>query len=166
VITTVAGNGTNAYTGDGGPATSASFHPKGLTIDSVGNLYISDLAASVIRKINTAGIISTVAGHAGESTVFSGDGGLATTNASIYISSNHNGLAVDSAGNLYIADDGHHRIRKVDTNGVITTVAGNGKLNYSGDGGPATSTSLYRPSGVALDSAGNLYRRYLQFSRS
>jgi uncharacterized protein (TIGR03437 family) len=156
VITTVAGNGTNATTGDGGPATSAALHPNGVTVDSQGNLYIADVGTSVIRKVNTAGIISTVAGFAGERRAFSGDGGLATK-ASIYVSSNHNGLAVDSAGNLYIADDGHHRIRKVDSSGIITTVAGNGQINYSGDGGPATSASLWRPSGVALDHAGNLY---------
>ena len=156
VITTVAGNGTNAYAGDGGPAISASMHPNGVTVDAAGNIYIADLSKSVIRKVDTAGNISTVAGFDGERTVFSGDNGPAQS-ASIYISSNHDGLAVDSAGNLYIADDGHHRIRKVDTNGIITTVAGNGKLNYSGDGVPATSTSLYRPSGVAVDHAGNLY---------
>lgn len=156
VISTVAGNGTNDYAGDTGPAISASMHPNGVTVDTAGNIYIADLSKSVIRKVDTAGIITTVAGFAGESTVFSGDGGPATK-ASIYISSNHDGLAVDSAGNLYIADDGHHRIRKVDTHGVITTVAGNGKQNYTGDGVLATSTSLYRPSGVAVDRAGNLY---------
>ena len=156
VITTVAGNGTDASTGDGGQATSASFHPNGVTVDKAGNIYIADLAASVIRKVNTAGIISTVAGFPQEKTQFSGDGGPATS-ASIYISSNHNGLAVDDAGNLYIADDGHHRIRKVSPSGIITTVAGTGKINFSGDGGPATSATLYRPSGVAVDSAGNIY---------
>jgi uncharacterized protein (TIGR03437 family) len=156
VITTVAGNGTDASTGDGGPATSASFHPNGVTVDKAGNIYIADLAASVIRKVNTAGIISTVAGFPQEKTQFSGDGGPATS-ASIYISSNHNALAVDGAGNLYIADDGHHRIRKVSPSGIITTVAGNGKIDFSGDGGPATSASLYRPSGVAVDHDGNIY---------
>ncbi|HTS49581.1 MAG TPA: IPT/TIG domain-containing protein [Bryobacteraceae bacterium] len=156
VISTVAGNGTNDYLGDNGPALSASMHPNGVTVDAAGNIYIADLSKSVIRKVDTTGIITTVAGFDGEKTQFSGDNGPATQ-ASIYISSNHDGLAVDSAGNLYIADDGHQRIRKVDTHGIITTVAGNGKLNYSGDGVPATSTSLYRPSGVAVDQAGNLY---------
>jgi sugar lactone lactonase YvrE len=164
VISTVAGNGNDATSGDGGPATSASLHPNGVTMDSAGNLYIADVASSVIRKVNTAGIISTVAGFAGERTVFSGDGGPATS-ASIYIASNHNGLAVDSAGNLYIADDGHNRVRKVDPSGIITTVAGNGKISFSGDGGPATSATLWRPSGVAVDHAGNLYIADLQNAR-
>lgn len=156
VITTVAGNGTNASSGDGGPATSASIHPNGVTVDSAGNLYIADVATSVIRKVNTAGIISTVAGFADEKTVFSGDGGPATS-ASIYIASNHNGLAVDGVGNLYIADDGHQRIRKVDTAGIIATVAGNGKQGFSGDGGAAIGAQLWRPSAVAVDHTGNLY---------
>ncbi len=156
VITTVAGNGSNSSTGDGGAALSASFHPNGLTIDSQGNIYIADLAKSVIRKVNTAGIITTVAGIGNGSTVFNGDGGQAT-GATIYLGSNHNGIAVDRNGNLYIADPGHHRVRKVDTSGIITTVAGIAKLGFSGDGGPATLASLWSPSGVAVDNAGNLY---------
>ena len=156
VITTIAGNGTNNTAGDGGPAISASLRPDGLAMDSTGNFYVADIAKSVIRKINAAGIITTVAGFAGESTVFSGDGGPAT-NASLYLAQNHNGLALDSAGNLYIADDGHDRIRKVTPSGVITTVAGNGKTLYSGDGGPATQASIGRPAAVVVDAAGNLY---------
>src|SRR5215469_5779138 len=154
VISTVAGNGTNAATGDGGPALSASFHPDGLTVDSAGNIYIADQNHNRIRKVDSNGVITTVAGNG--NTVFAGDGGPATS-ATVYIAGNHNGLAVDSAGNLYIADDGHHRIRKVDTKGIITTVAGTGTQGYSGDGGAATSAQLYRPSGVAVDGAGNLY---------
>jgi hypothetical protein len=91
VISTVAGNGINGYLGDGGPAISASMHPNGVTVDAAGNIYIADLSKSVIRKVDSAGIITTVAGFAGESTVFSGDGGPATK-ASIYISSNHKDL--------------------------------------------------------------------------
>src|SRR5712691_2865263 len=136
VISTIAGNGTNATSGDGGPATSASFHPDGMTLDKDGNIYISDLAKSVIRKINTAGIITTVAGNGNGINQFSGDGGPATS-ASIYILQNHNGLTVDAAGNLYIADDGHQRVRKVDPSGIITTVAGTGSQVFAGDGGPA-----------------------------
>ena len=154
VISTVAGNGTNAATGDGGPALSAAFHPDGLTMDSAGNIYIADQGHNRIRKVTPAGIITTVAGNG--NTVFAGDGGPATS-STVYIAANHNGLAVDAGGNLYIADDGHHRIRKVDANGNITTVAGSGTQGYSGDGGAATKAQLWRPSGVAVDAAGNLY---------
>jgi uncharacterized protein (TIGR03437 family) len=154
VISTVAGNGINASTGDGGPALNASFHPNGLTVDLLGNIYIADQTHNRIRKVDTNGIITTVAGTG--ATQFSGDGGLAV-NATVYISANHDGLAVDALGNLYIADDGHHRIRKVAPNGIITTVAGIGTQGYSGDGGQATKAQLYRPSGVAVDLAGNLY---------
>src|SRR5437016_6180439 len=85
VISTIAGNGTNATSGDGGPATSASFHPDGMTLDKDGNIYISDLAKSVIRKINTAGIINTVAGNGNGSNQFSGDGGPATSASAKWI---------------------------------------------------------------------------------
>jgi sugar lactone lactonase YvrE len=159
VISTIAGNGTQASSGDGGPATSASLQPIGLAVDKAGNVYIADLATSVIRKVNAAGVISTVAGYVGEPMDGDdiNDGGPATK-AGIYLSSEHNGLAVDSAGNLYIADEGHNRIRKVDVStGIITTFAGNGTPGYSGDGGPATSAQLLQPLGVAFDKAGNLY---------
>jgi uncharacterized protein (TIGR03437 family) len=154
VISTVAGNGVSNFTGDGGPATSASFHPDGVTVDGAGNIYIADQNNNRIRKVDPNGIITTVAGNG--STQFTGDAGPATS-STVYIAAMHNGLAVDAAGNLYIADDGHHRVRKVDRNGIITTVAGNGSQNYSGDGVAATKTSLYRPTGVAVDPAGNLY---------
>lgn len=154
VISTIAGNGASAASGDGGPALSASFHPNGLTLDSAGNIYIADQNNNRVRKVSPSGIITTVAGTGG--TQFSGDGGLATS-ATVYIASNHNGLAVDAAGNLYIADDGHHRIRKVDPNGIITTVAGAGTQGFSGDGAAATKAQLWRPSAVAVDAAGNLY---------
>ena len=154
VISTIAGSGGSSSTGDGGPAASASFHPDGLTIDSAGNIYIADQNNNRVRKIDPNGIITTVAGNG--NTQFTGDGGLATS-STVYIAGMHNGLAVDAAGNLFIADDGHNRIRKVDAKGIITTVAGNGSLNYSGDGVAATKTSLYRPTGVAVDAAGNLY---------
>jgi uncharacterized protein (TIGR03437 family) len=154
VISTVAGNGNANAAGDGGPATSASFHPDGLTLDSAGNIYIADQNNNRIRKVDLNGNITTVAGNG--NTQFKGDGGLATS-GTVYIAANHNGLAVDGAGNLYIADDGHHRIRKVDSGGIITTVAGTGTQGFSGDGGPAISAQLYRPSGVAVDHAGNLY---------
>jgi uncharacterized protein (TIGR03437 family) len=159
VISTVAGNGTQASTGDGGPATSASLQPIGVAVDPAGNLYIADRATSVIRKVNAAGVITTVAGFVGEPMNGNGlgDGGPATS-AGIYLNSEHNGLAVDSAGNLYIADEGHHRIRKVDVpSGIITTFAGTGMPGYAGDGGPANAAELVEPLGVAFDKAGNLY---------
>jgi uncharacterized protein (TIGR03437 family) len=154
VIGTVAGNGASTSTGDGGPSLSASFHPDGVAVDSAGNIYIADQNNNRIRKIDPSGIITTIAGNG--NTQFAGDGGPGTS-STVYIAGMHNGLAVDAAGNLFIADDGHHRIRKVDPKGIITTVAGNGSQNYSGDGVAATKTSLYRPSGVAVDAAGNLY---------
>jgi trimeric autotransporter adhesin len=154
IITTFAGNGTGGYSGDGGAATSAQVNsPVGVAFDSAGNLYIGDYSNSRVRKVNAAtGTITTVAGNG--TAGYSGDGGPAT-------SAQLNGpevVALDSAGNLYIAEYGNHRIRKVAAaTGIITTVAGNGTQNYSGDGGPATSAALWTPTGVALDSAGNLY---------
>lgn len=158
VITTVAGDGSlGVSSGDGGPATSAGIGgPAGVALDSAGNLYIADSIHSVIRKVNTAGIISTYAGG-GEPTGV-GDGGAATqANLFLIGTQAHTGIAIDKAGNLYIADSGHSRVRKVDTEGIISTVAGNGSSGFSGDGGAATTAQLNIPSGVAVDSAGNLY---------
>ncbi len=147
-ITTFAGNGIEGFSGDGGPATSASLSLlDGIAVDSAGNLYIVD--GFRVRKVS-GGTITTVAGNGIEG--FSGDGGSATS-ASL---GTPVGVAVDSASNLYIADDGNNRIREV-SGGTITTVAGNGNAGFSGDGGPATSASLYGPGDVAVDSAGNLY---------
>ena len=149
VITTVVGNGTPGYSGDNGPATSALLDgPVGVGVDSAGNLYIAD-AFSVIRKVSK-GVITTVAGNG--TAGYSGDNGPATS-AQLY---NPCGLAVDSAGNLYIADTKNYRIRKV-SNGVISTVAGNGTPGFSGDNGPATSAQLYNSQGLGVDSVGNLY---------
>ena len=150
VITTVAGNGTQGFGGDNGPTTSAQlWDPWGVAVDSAGNLYIADTDNSRIRKVSN-GVITTVAGNGTGG--FNGDDGPATS-AALY---GPEGIAVDSAGNLYIADTYNYRIRKV-SNGVITTVAGNGTGGFNGDNGPATSALLYNPSGVAVDSAGNLY---------
>ncbi len=148
-ITTLAGNGIQGFSGDGGPATSASLNePKGVAVDSAGNVYIADTSNERIREVS-GGTITTVAGNG--TAGFSGDGGPATS-ASI----NPQGVAVDSVGNLYIADEGNNRIRKV-SGGIITTVAGNGIPGFSGDGGAATSASLLTPHGAAVDSTGNLY---------
>jgi len=154
-ISTVAGNGSEFYSGDGGPATSAELNcPIGVAVDAAGNLYIADCNNNRIRKVTAAtGVITTVAGNGGTGG-YSGDGGAATS-ASLYYPT---GVAVDTAGNLYIADGDNNRIRKVTAaTGVITTIAGTGIQGYSGDGGAATSASLYYPSGVAVDVAGNLY---------
>jgi len=152
IIATMAGNGTGAYSGDGGPATNAKlFYPYGLVMDALGNLYIADQNNNRIRVVGTNGIIATVAGSFGAG--YYGDGGAAT-NARLYYP---RGVALDAAGNLYIADQYDNRIREVATNGIIFTVAGNGTLAFGGDGGAATKASLYHPSGVALDALGNLY---------
>src|SRR5947208_5500734 len=130
IITTVVGGGTF----DGAAATNFPLNgPLGIAVDNSGNIYIADNNVSCIRKVSTAGIISTVAGNGMEG--FSGDGGPATS-AQINQSP---GVAVDNAGNIYIADTGNNRIRKVNPAGIISTVAGTGNAGYSGDGGPATS---------------------------
>ncbi len=148
----VAGNGIAGFSGDGGPAAFASLNnPQGVATDLAGNIYIPDVFNNRIRKVSTNGIITTVAGNGMQG--FSGDGGPA---ASASINIDYGGLAVDAAGNIYIADDLNHRVRKV-SNGIITTVAGNGTLGYYGDGDPATSAALNGPSHVALDAAGNLF---------
>jgi trimeric autotransporter adhesin len=153
-ITTVAGAGTAGYSGDGGAATSATLdYPRGVALDSSGNLYIADYNSSVVRKVDAStGYISTVAGNG--TAGYSGDDGLATEAKLKYPW----GVAVDSSGNLYIADTGNARVRKVDAStNYISTVAGNGSLGTSGDGAAATSAKLYGPSSVAVDSSGNLY---------
>jgi uncharacterized protein (TIGR03437 family) len=150
VLTLVAGNWTEGYSGDNGPATGAQLsNPTGVAVDPAGNLYIADTDNNRIRKVSN-GVITTVAGNGAYG--FSGDNGPATS-AQLYYP---NAVAVDAAGNLYVADWGNSRVRKV-ANGVITTVAGNGRESYGGDNGPAASAQLYTPAGVAVDSAGNLY---------
>lgn len=152
IITTVAGNGAAGFSGDGGPATAASLQsPVAVAVDNAGNLYIVDQTPLRIRKVDTSGIIRTIAGNGTPG--FSGDGGAAT-NAQLFVPT---GVAVDAAGNVYVADRTNRRIRKIDTAGVITTVAGSGRSGVGGDGGPATNAELSFPFGVAVDGAGNLY---------
>ena len=152
IITTFAGNGTFSYSGDGGPATAATLYdPSRLAIDVAGNIYFADAENNVVRKVNTSGIITTVAGNG--TAGFSGDGGPATA-ASM---AQPLGVAFDGNGNMYIADHFNHRIRKVNTSGIISTYAGNGTAGYSGNGGPATAASMDYPNGVAVDLACNVY---------
>jgi len=149
IITTYAGTGQAGYTGDGGPATSANVVPGAIALDAAGNLYIVD--GSNIRRVDVSGTITTIAGTSQAG--FSGDGGPAV-NAQL---NQPLGLTVDSAGNIFVADTSNFRIRKIDTNGIITTVVGNGIPGAAGDGGQATSGGLAGPAGVAVDSLGNLY---------
>ena len=149
-----AGNGTCGYAGDGGAASASEIQTPGdVTVDGAGNLYIADSGNHLIREVDRNGTISTVAGNFGLGAGFSGDGGPATS-AKLNFPS---GIAVDVAGNLYIADTHNSRIRKVDLSGIITTVAGSNSTGFSGDGGAATSATLNEPVGVRADGAGNLF---------
>ena len=152
IISTFAGNGTAAYTGDGGQATAAGLNtPYGVAVDASGSVYISDYNNHRIRKVNTSGIISTFAGNG--TAGYTGNGGQATAAELSY----PRGVAVDAAGNVYIADYNNNVIRMVNTAGIISTFAGNGTQGYTGDGGPATAAALNYPQGVAFDALGNVY---------
>jgi sugar lactone lactonase YvrE len=153
-IRTIAGNTTSGNTGDGGQAISARFGtPSGMAVDSNGNIYISDLTYNRIRVVLPNGTINHFAGNAQGDAGFTGEQGAASS-AKLR---QPKGLAVDASNNLYIADSGNHRIRKVDaTSRIITTVAGNSVAGYSGDGAPATTLSLNLPAGVAVDAQGNI----------
>jgi len=155
IITTVAGTNSSGYTGDGGAAIIARLNsPSDVAVDVAGNLFIVDHGNNVIRKVSTNGIITTVAGT-NNSFGYSGDGGVAT-NASLDWPTM---VAVNAVGNLFIADSGNNVIRKVDTNGIITTVAGDQSTggSFGGDGDVATNASFNYPYGVALDPSGNLF---------
>lgn len=191
-IHTFAGTGTPGYSGDNGPATSATINgPAGVAVDAAGNVYFAEFNNDVIRKVDTSGNISTYVSLAGSAptgiaidasgnlyvamysqnqiwkydtaktrTVVAGTGsgfggdGAAATSAML---SNPNGVWVDAAGNLYIVDCNNHRIRKVDTSGIITTIAGNGTAGFSGDDAPATSAEINPSYGVTADAAGNVF---------
>jgi sugar lactone lactonase YvrE len=197
IITTFAGTGNSAYSGDGGPASLASLSdPTAVAVDGAGNVFIADAGNGVVRKVDTAGNISTFSrpgftglfsilpGLAvdGSGNVYVSDGlfgvwkidplGTSTLIAGTFFGVGFNGdgipatqaelnlpagVAVDSVGNIYIADWLNNRVRKVDTNGIISTVAGTGAVGYNGDEIPATSATLFEPTGVAADGKGNLY---------
>ena len=157
VITTIAGNGTESFSGDGGLATAAAIDsPNGLALDASGNLYIADTHNGRVRKVSaTTGLISTIAGAGvvgGNVQTYSGDGAAATS-AGLALP---RGLTMDAAGNLYLADSANHRIRSITPAGVITTVAGQGTENFAGDGGPAVAANLDTPHAVAISPAGLL----------
>ena len=152
IITTIAGNGTQGFAGDGGSALSANMNLPFAAALSGGNLYIADQNNCAVRVVNSSGTISTFAGN--EVCGYSGDGGKATS-AQL---SKVEGIAVDSSGNVYIGDTGNNLVREVSTSGIITTFAGTpGTLGYGGDGGGATGAFLSLPAGLAFDKAGNLY---------
>ncbi|MFH1851995.1 MAG: choice-of-anchor Q domain-containing protein [Candidatus Neomarinimicrobiota bacterium] len=152
IISTFAGTGIGTSTGDGGLATAATLRsPRGVAVDPIGNEYISEYYGYKIRKVDTTGVISTIAGTG--SYGFSGDGGAATS-AQLYYPE---GVTVGPDNCIYIADSGNQRIRRIDSAGIISTVAGNGGRGFSGDGGSATSAWLYYPHQVAFDQSNNMY---------
>ena len=152
IITTVAGTDSAGYNGDNIAATAARIsHPSFLTVDDAGNIIFADLDNDRIRKISTDGIIITIAGKG--TTGFSGDNGPATA-AEL---NTPFAVAIDGTGNIYFTDDYNNRIRKINTSGIISTIAGTGTGAYSGDNGPATAAEIYSPHGIAIDATGNLY---------
>jgi sugar lactone lactonase YvrE len=152
IITTIAGNGTAGFGGDNGPALKASFNfPAGLCLDQTGNLYVADRNNHRVRRIDTSGIVTTVAGVGVPD--MGGDGGPAVEAYLNYPSD----LVCDGKGNLYISDRSNNRIRKVDSKGVISTIVGMGLPEFGGDFGPATGAFLKYPFGIDLDNKGNLY---------
>jgi gliding motility-associated-like protein len=154
IITTIAGNGAVGYSGNGGPATAAELHtPIGVTADAAGNIYLTDAGNACVRKINTSGIISTIAGNTIPG--FSGDGGAATA-AEINWPA---GIVVNAAGDIFFSDWSNNCIREINPSGIISTCAGNFALGagYSGNGGQATAAQMNSPNGIALDGAGNIY---------
>lgn len=153
ILTTIAGTGGQGYSGDNGLAINAEFNnPSGIAIDELGNIFIADKINNRIRKIDiSTGIITTFAGTGVAG--FSGDGGKCDT-------AEFNGpydLCFDYLGNLYVADEANHRIRKIDTAHIITTIAGNGSTSFSGENGPAIQAGISGVLGLCTDSVGNIY---------
>ena len=155
IINTIAGvPGSSGYSGDGGPASLAMLSlPRGVAVDEVGNIYIADSGSDSIRKIDTNGIMTTIAGGNGQG--YSGNGGLAI-DAQL---NRPSGIAVDQAGNIYITENytAAHIIRRIDTTGIISVFAGTGRQGFDGDGGPATEALIFYPEDVAVDTVGNVY---------
>jgi gliding motility-associated-like protein len=152
IILTVVGNGVAGQSGDGGPATIAEINePLGLAVDRYYNLYVVDEVDEQIRKVNTNGIISVFAGNG--TTGFAGDGGPATAAEFFDVWS----ITADRSGNFYVSDFANERIRKIDKNDTITTIAGCGINGFGGDGGPATAAKFDDPGPVSLDDSGNIY---------
>lgn len=151
IVSRIAGTGVSGFSGDGGPATDAQVRStQGICRDAVGNIYIGDVGNKRVRKIDTFGNITTVAGNG--TSGFSGDGAPATA-----ASLNFYGVSCDPAGNLLIGDWNNHRVRRVDAvTGIITTVAGNGTSATTGDGGPATAAGIKRPIDAVYDAAHNI----------
>lgn len=148
IITTIAGTGVFGYSGDNGPASAAKLsQPYGIALDATGNIYFADLTR--IRKISTSGIITTIAGTG--LTSYNGDN-IPATDANL---SGTSGIAFDATGNIYISDG--HRVRKINTLGIITTIAGVGSSGYNGDGIPATNAQLNEPGIISMDKDGILY---------
>ncbi len=152
-ISTIAGNGTAGYSGDGGHATVAKVRgPMGIAVDGSGNIYFAEALNHVIRKISTSGIISTIAGTG--TSGYNGDD-IPATDAKLY---SPYGVDVDNAGNIYFADVNNYRVRKINTLGIISTIAGNGFFGFSGDGSPATAAQTKYPSGIAVNNVtGDIY---------
>lgn len=152
-VETVAGSGEAGFDGDGGPGRLARLNgPQGVRLDGLGNLLVADTLNQRIRRIGTDGQIATVAGNGDQG--YSGDGGAAVEAAL----NNPNDTATDRDGNIYIADTGNHRIRRVDSEtGAIETIAGTGEPGFSGDGGPATEAKLDTPEGIDVDIDGNVF---------